>query len=58
MPTEQSIVVTLDTAAEISISDEGRTAIGANNNLACTKAFVSSGGYLGGPLKSDLIYVD
>ncbi|CAM3133912.1 Uncharacterised protein [Legionella steigerwaltii] len=58
MPTEQSIVLTLDTAAEILLSDEGTTSIGANNNLAFTKAFVSSGGYLGGPITGDLVYVD
>jgi hypothetical protein len=57
-PPQQPVVLTLNTAAEILQSGPGTSSIAANNNLAFTQAKVSSGGYLGGPLKGDIVNVD
>lgn len=48
----------LDTASEIVLSGEGSTSIAAGQNLAQTRADVSSGGYLGGPMKGALVNID
>ncbi|HKN85816.1 MAG TPA: hypothetical protein VJV04_03045 [Nitrospiraceae bacterium] len=48
----------LDTASEIVLSGDGTTSIAAGQNLAQTRADVSSGGYLGGPMKGALIDID
>jgi hypothetical protein len=58
MLSQQSIPITLDTAALIQISGEGSSNIAPNNNVVFTKASIDSGGDLGGPLRGKLVNVD
>jgi hypothetical protein len=48
----------LDTATEITLSGEGTTSIAPGQNLGHTRIEVSSGGYLGGPMKGALVNID
>ena len=47
----------VDSAHEIVLSGDGTTSIAPGQNLAHTMAQVSSGGYLGGPMKGDFVNV-
>ena len=58
MASQSIIVATLESAAEIVIFGPGNTSIAPDENLAFTKASIDSSGFLGGPLKGDLVYVD
>ncbi len=53
-----AIVLILDRAAKINLSGVGSTSIASNQNIAQTKAEIDSGGYLGGPLRGDIVVVD
>ena len=59
-PNMSVVPVTLyvDSAREIVLSGDGTTSIAPGQNLAHTMAHVSSGGYLGGPMKGDFVNVD
>lgn len=48
----------LDTATEITLSGEGTTSIAPGQNLVHTRVDVSSGGYLGGPMKGAFVNID
>lgn len=48
----------LDTATEIVLSGAGTTSIAPGQNLVHTRVDVSGGGYLGGPMKGEIVNID
>jgi hypothetical protein len=56
--TPQSSAVALQVATEITLSGAGTASIAPGQNLAHTEAQISSGGYLGGPIRGDSVDID